>query len=278
MRLPDSELRRAQPQRIGVVPLHIRRIKLVLEYDGTGFHGWQVQENAHTVQEEVERAVAGITGEHARVTGAGRTDTGVHAFGQVAHFDTQSKIPAEKFAPALNSILPPEVSVVFSEEVSADFHARFSACGKTYEYRILNRRNRSPILANRAWFIREALELDAMRHAAYNFIGKHDFSAFCSSGHSVLNFERTITGSEWIKQDDCLVYRVSGNGFLYNMVRIMTGTMIEIGLKKRPAEDIEALFERKDRNQAGITAPPHGLYLVKVHYPDRSSIDLPESK
>lgn len=258
--------------------MHIRRIKLVIEYDGSGFHGWQVQENAHTVQEELERAVLKITGENARVTGAGRTDAGVHAFGQVAHFDTSSKISAEKFAAALNSILPPEVSVVFSQEAPADFHARFSASGKTYEYRILNRQTRSPILAKRAWHIREELDLDDMELAAGKFLGKHDFSAFCSSGHSVLTYDRIITASEWIRQEDHQAYRVSGNGFLYNMVRIMIGTMVEIGMKKRPAEDIEALFKGKDRNQAGITAPPHGLYLVKVHYPDSSCAEAPEEK
>lgn len=248
--------------------MRIRRIKLVIEYDGSGYHGWQVQENAHSVQEEVERAVLRITGENVRITGAGRTDAGVHAFGQVAHFDTSSNVPAEKFAAALNSVLPPEVSVVSSAEMPAGFHARFSACGKTYEYRILNRPVRSPILAKRAWHVRETLDLDAMKLAAAKFIGKHDFSSFCASGHSVLTYDRVITASEWAMMGECLVYQVSGNGFLYNMVRIMTGTMVEIGLNKRPVEDIETLFEERDRNQAGITAPPHGLYLVKVHYPD----------
>ena len=256
--------------------MHVRRIKLVIEYDGSGFHGWQVQENAHSVQEEVERAVLKITGEKARVTGAGRTDAGVHAFGQAAHFDTLSNIPAEKFAAALNSALPPEVSVVSSSEMPESFHARFSACGKTYEYRILNRPVRSPILAKRAWHIREGLDLDAMKLAAAKFIGKHDFSSFCASGHSVLTYDRIITASAWNRMDECLVYRVSGNGFLYNMVRIMTGTMVEIGLEKRPVEDIEALFEEKDRNRAGITAPPHGLFLVKVHYPDGDYTENPE--
>lgn len=251
-----------------MVPLHIRRIKLVIEYDGSDFHGWQVQENAHSVQGEVERAIYKITGEKTRVTGASRTDTGVHAFGQVAHFDTASKIPPDKFAVVLNTVLPPEVSVISSEEVPANFHARFSSCGKIYEYRVLNRPIRSPILAKRAWHIREPLDLEAMQLAAPKFIGKHDFSSFCASGHSVITFERIITASGWQRDGECLVYRVSGNGFLYNMVRIMTGTMVEIGLKKRPPEDIDALLDEKNRNKAGITAPPQGLYLVKVHYPD----------
>ena len=250
-----------------MVPLQSRRIKLVIEYDGSGFHGWQVQENAHSVQAELEKAIAVISGESTRVTGAGRTDTGVHAFGQVAHFDTQSKIPAEKFSAAFNSILPPEVCILTSHQVPPDFHARFSAAGKTYEYRILNRSIRSPLLAKRAWHVREPLDFEAMELAAKSFIGEHDFSAFCSSCHSIQTFNRTLTASKWTRQGDCLVYRVSGNGFLYNMVRIMTGTMVEVGLKKRTAESMETLLNGKDRNKAGITAPPHGLYLLEVHYP-----------
>jgi tRNA pseudouridine38-40 synthase len=243
-----------------------RRIKLIIEYDGTGFHGWQIQNNAHTVQEEMEKAILRITGEKIRIAGAGRTDAGVHAFGQVAHFDTLSRIPADRFAAALNSVLPETIAVITSEEVEQDFHARFSATGKTYEYRILNRQIRSPMITKRAWHVREKLDLSAMNAAALCFIGKHDFSAFCSSGHSVLTYERTIFSSEWLSEHDCLIYRVWGNGFLYNMVRIMVGTMVEVGMKKRDATEITKLLIEKDRNKAGITAPPQGLCLMKVHY------------
>lgn len=246
----------------------VRRIKLIIEYEGSGFHGWQIQNNAHTVQEEIEKAVYRITGENARIAGAGRTDAGVHALGQVAHFDTQSKIPAEKFSAALNAVLPEEVAVIYSEEAEQDFHARFSAIGKTYEYRILNRYSRSPVQAKRGWHIREPLDLYSMQQAAESFKGSHDFSAFCSSGHSVLTYTRTIFSSLWMVDGECLIYRVWGNGFLYNMVRIMAGTMVEVGMRKRPAQDIARLLELKDRKQAGITAPPQGLYLVKVHYPE----------
>lgn len=256
---------------MGGIHLQSRRIKLTIEYDGSYFHGWQMQENAHSVQEELEKAILRLTGENSRVTGASRTDTGVHALGQVAHFDTHSRVPADKFVQALNSFLPPQVAIVLSEEAAPDFHSRFSATGKIYEYKVLNRKNRSPLLANRTWHVREDLDITAMNQAAQGFIGKHDFSAFCASGHSVRTFGRIIYSSEWKREGDILIYRVSGNGFLYHMVRIMTGTMVEIGKKKRPAEEIEALIAGRDRNLAGITAPPDGLYLVKVLYPEEVS-------
>jgi tRNA pseudouridine38-40 synthase len=246
------------------VPL--RRIKLVIEYDGSCFHGWQIQNNANTVQEEIERAVYKITGEQTRVTGSGRTDAGVHAYGQVAHFDTNSNIPPVKFSDALNSALPSGIAIILSEEVSEDFHARFSATKKTYKYKILNRKARSPIMEKRAWHIKGMLNVDSMNEAARNFIGYHDFTAFCSSGHNITSFERNIYISQWTVDNEHLVYTVSGDGFLYNMVRIMTGTMVEVGMNKRAADSIFELFEKKDRNLSGITAPAHGLYLVEVNY------------
>ncbi|NLM09898.1 MAG: tRNA pseudouridine(38-40) synthase TruA [Clostridiaceae bacterium] len=244
----------------------LKRIKLVIEYDGSFFHGWQIQKNVITVQEEIEKAIFRITGEKVSVTGSGRTDAGVHAYGQTAHFDTESKIPAEKFSEVLNTVLPPSVAIVSSREVSADFHARFSAVKKTYKYKVLNRPVRSPIMEKRAWHIPKPLDIKSMNKAASYFIGFHDFTSFCASGHSVTDFERHIYHSEWTLEDDSLVYTVSGNGFLYNMVRIMTGTMVEVGLNKRQAENISELFEKKDRRLAGITAPPQGLYLWEVFY------------
>lgn len=244
----------------------LRRIKLTIEYDGTNYHGWQVQDNAHTVQAELEKAILRITGERVRITGSGRTDTGVHALGQVAHFDTSSMISAEKFRNALSAVLPLDVAVISSEEVDFDFHSRFSAIGKTYEYRVFNRHIRSPIMEKRAWHIREAIDLKCLGKAANAFLGTHDFSAFCASGRSISNFERTIHLSEWIEKKELLLYRVCGNGFLYNMVRIMVGTMIEVGLGKRTPESISDTLTGKNRNLAGITAPPQGLYLVEVHY------------
>jgi len=244
----------------------LRRIKLTIEYDGSDFHGWQIQDNARTVQAVMENAVFKITGEKVRVTGAGRTDTGVHALGQVAHFDTGSTIPGEKFKDALSAVLPSSVAVICSEEVNFNFHSRFSATGKTYEYKILNRPIRSPIMEKRSWHIREALDFKALNQASELFIGTHDFSSFCASGRIVSSFERTIYLSEWIEQKDLLIYRVTGNGFLYNMVRIMVGTMVEAGMGKRKPESISGILCGKNRDLAGITAPPQGLYLVKVHY------------
>lgn len=244
----------------------VKRIKLIIEYDGSYFHGWQIQENLTTVQAEIEKAIFKVTGEKVTVHGSGRTDAGVHAYGQTAHFDTESRIPPEKFSDVLNTVLPPSVAVISSEEVPGDFHARFSAVKKTYKYKILNRKSRSPIMDKRAWHIPKPLDIHEMNRAAAFFIGFHDFSAFCASGHSVTNFERHIYASEWTVEGDCLVYTVSGSGFLYNMVRIMTGTMVEVGLNKRPAESIPEIIEKKDRRLAGITAPPQGLYLWEVCY------------
>lgn len=243
-----------------------KRIKLTIEYDGSKYHGWQVQENAHTVQAEIEEAICRITGERVRISGAGRTDSGVHAFGQVAHFDTSSSIPAERLKNALNAVLPTDVAVTFSEEVDFSFHSRFSAIAKTYEYKILNRQIRAPLLEKRTWHIREAMDFEALRSAAENFLGTNDFSAFCSSGRNVSEFERTIYLSEWIGGNELFIYRVKGNGFLYNMVRIMVGTMVEAGMGKRAPESISGIIAGKNRNLSGITAPPQGLYLVKVHY------------
>lgn len=247
----------------------LRRIKLVIEYDGSYFHGWQIQKNLISVQGEIEKAIFRITGEKVSVTGSGRTDAGVHAYGQVAHFDTRSKIPAEKFAEVLNTALPPSVAVVSSAEVSPDFHARFSAIKKTYKYKVLNRPIRSPIMDKRAWHVPMPLDLDRMNRAAAYFEGLHDFTAFCASGNNIKDFVRYIYDSRWTVEGDLLVYTVTGNGFLYNMVRIMTGTMVEVGLNKRPPESIPDILNKKDRRLAGITAPPHGLYLWEVFYDEK---------
>ncbi len=243
-----------------------RRIKLTIEYDGSGYHGWQVQDNAHTVQAEIEEAIFRITGERVRITGAGRTDSGVHAFGQVAHFDTDSSIPAEKFKNALSAVLPQDVAVVFSEEVPLSFHARFQATGKTYEYRVLNRQIRSPLMENRAWHIRGSLDFCAMKKASQYFIGTNDFSAFCATGREITDFKRTIYSSEWFQDGEFFIYHVRGNGFLYNMVRIMAGTMVEVGEGKRSPNIIPDIIAGRNRSLAGITAPAQGLYLVEVHY------------
>jgi len=244
----------------------MRNIKLILEYDGSKYHGWQYQDNAWTVQQELAEAIRKLTGESVMPDGAGRTDAGVHALGQVACFKTQSTIPAEKFALALNSLLSPGVCVLRSEEAPLDFHPRFSAKGKHYRYLVLNRKQRSPLWENRAWHVRDELDLEAMAKAARYLEGTHYFRAFCASGHQNKTFERTITHSAWTFQGEILCYDTKGNGFLYNMVRIMTGAMVDIGRGRYPPEVILEAFETGDRNTLGMTAPAMGLYLVEVFY------------
>lgn len=239
---------------------------LVLEYDGSKYHGWQFQTNAYSVQQELAMAIEKLTGEPVMPEGAGRTDAGVHALGQVASFKTQSSIPAEKFAPALNNILSTGICVLRSELADPSFHPRFSAKGKHYRYLILNRSPRSPLWEKRAWHIRESLDFKAMETAARYLVGTHHFRAFCASGHQNKTFDRTITHSSWQYKDGILQYDTMGNGFLYNMVRIMAGTMVDIGRGRFPPEVIQEAFETGNRNTLGMTAPAMGLYLVEVFY------------
>lgn len=244
----------------------MRKIKLTVEYDGSGYHGWQIQNNALSVQEVLYKAIGKLTGEDVIPDGAGRTDCGVHAYGQVASFFTSSNIPAEKFTPALNALLPDDVSIVSSEEVDEGFHARFSAKGKHYRYIIINRPQRSALWAKRAWHIREKLDIKSMNEAARLILGHHDFKAFCASGHNVKTFDRTMFHSEWRKDGDLYIYDIKGDGFLYNMVRIMVGTMAYIGKGRLTPDIISEAIRSGDRNLLGITAPPYGLYLMEVFY------------
>ncbi len=244
----------------------MKKIKLTIEYDGYGYHGWQYQKNALSVQEVLSKAIKKLTGEDIVPDGAGRTDCGVHAYGQVASFYTASNIPAEKFTPALNTFLPDNISIVSSVEVDEGFHARFSAKGKHYRYIIINRPQKSALWANRAWHIRENLDIEVMNEAAKLFLGHHCFRAFCASGHSVKTFDRTIFQSEWRKDGDLFIFDTEGDGFLYNMVRIMVGTMADIGKGRLKPGIISEAIESGNRNLIGITAPPGGLYLMKVYY------------
>jgi len=244
----------------------MRKIKLVIEYDGSEYHGWQYQKNALSVQEVLAKAIKKLTGEDVMPEGAGRTDAGVHACGQVASFITNSSIPAEKFTPALNSYLPDDVSIISSEEAESGFHARFSAKGKHYRYVIINRPQKSALLANKAWHVPERLDFEAMEKAAGYFLGHKSFKAFCAAGHSVKTFDRTIFYSKWQKNGQLLIYDIKGDGFLYNMVRIIVGTMVDIGKGRFEPEIIEQAIENQQRNSIGVTAPPQGLYLMEVFY------------
>ncbi len=243
-----------------------RNIKLTIEYDGTNYHGWQIQDNALSVQEVLSKAIKRLTGEDIIPDGSGRTDSGVHAYGQVANFRTSSKIPADKFARALNVYLPDDISIKASEAVESDFHSRFSAKGKHYRYMVLNRPSRSALWAHRAWNVRGELNLTAMNEAARYFLGYHSYKAFCAAGHSVKSFDRTIFYSEWTRDGDFLIFDTRGDGFLYNMVRIMVGSMVDIGKGRFKPDVIKNALESGSRHSVGVTAPPSGLYLVEVYY------------
>ncbi|KAB3528858.1 tRNA pseudouridine(38-40) synthase TruA [Alkaliphilus serpentinus] len=245
----------------------MRNVKIIIEYDGTNFSGWQQQPNGRTVQEEVVKALRKVTGEDIKVNGSGRTDAGVHAKGQVANFLTESSIPTPRIPLALNSLLPEDISILEATDVADDFHSRYSVIGKRYYYQVLHGCNRRPLLRNYSYHISKGLDLKLMKEASQLFIGEHDFKAFMSSGSSVTNTVRKINKIDFIEDHNLVKMIFSGNGFLYNMVRIMVGTLIEVGLNKRPLEGIVEALETGDRNLAGPTAPPQGLYLDKVFYP-----------
>jgi len=247
----------------------MRNIKLTIEFDGTAYHGWQSQTNAVTVQDTVTAAVNTLTGEECSLTGSSRTDAGVHALGYVCNFHTRSVIPADKFAFALNTLLPEDIVIKDSQEVPDDFHARFSARGKTYRYLIYNSVFPTAIMRNRAYHIYYPLDITAMQAAASHFAGTHDFYAFSAAGRSVKTTVRTITSAtvtRLVQDDNLIAFEITGDGFLYNMVRIIAGTLIEVGIGKLKPDDIPDLIAGMDRRKAGRTAPAHGLYLVEVFY------------
>lgn len=258
-----------------------RRILLRVAYDGTNYHGWQVQPNAKTIEGELNRVLTQLTGEKIQVTGASRTDAGVHALGNVAVFDTASKIPAEKFSYALNQRLPEDIVIQSSLQVADDFHPRHCDCCKTYEYDILNRTFPLPAYRNTAYFLYGDLNLDAMRRACQAFPGEHDFASFCAAGAQVQTTVRTIYSLEVLEQplavtergvssqrslERLLTIRVRGNGFLYNMVRIIAGTLVEVGRGHIRPEEVEGIIAACDRAKAGPTAPARGLRLVEIKY------------
>jgi len=244
----------------------MRNIKLTIEYDGTAYHGWQSQDNAVTVQDKLEETISRLTGEKVKVIGASRTDQGVHALGQTANFHTESRIPAEKFAYALNALLPDDIAIKKSEEVPIGFHSRYSATGKKYLYKIYNSRYPSALLRNRAYHVYCPLDLALMQKAAGFFTGTHDFSAFMATGSNAKTTVRSIDVLSLEKSGDIITIEIKGNGFLYNMVRIIAGTLVEVGFGKIRPDDIPGIIEEGDRRKAGRTAPPHGLYLAEVYY------------
>ena len=243
-----------------------RRIRLVVAYDGTRYCGWQVQPNGVSIQAVLQKTIEELVGEKIRLTGASRTDSGVHALGQVAVFDTTKSWPAERFTPALNQRLPKDIVIQSSDEVAPDFHPRYRDILKTYEYRILNRPTALPNERFDSYWVPQPLDVDAMAEAARLLVGKHDFHNFCSLKTDVEDTVRTITHISVEKQGDMIRLRVTGDGFLYNMVRIITGGLIKVGFHKKTAEDIQKSLVSKERFAAGPTAPPHGLTLEKIQY------------
>ena len=249
-------------------PEGTRRILLTISYDGTNYAGWQLQENAVAVQQRLEEALLKLTGECIRVTGASRTDAGVHALGQRVHFDTVSRIPADKYPFALNTCLPPDIRVLEGKEVSGDFHARFDAKGKRYTYRIHNAPHASAISRNVTAHVPQKLDIDRMRQALPDLLGTHDFAAFQASGGTAKTTIRTLYEASLEQNGDELTLVVRGNAFLYNMVRIIAGTLTDIGMGRKQPDAFRRALETLDRLELGITAPACGLELTRVYYAD----------
>ena len=247
----------------------MKRIVLIIEYRGTEYVGWQIQPNGVSVQQVLTAALKKLTGEALSVHASGRTDSGVHARAQVAHFDTESRIPADKFCYALNTYLPKDVRVKASFEAPAaegGFHARFSVKRKYYRYFVLNTPHDSAFTYDRALHIHYPLSLERLNEAAELFLGTHDFASFKAVNSTAVTTVRTIFVSKWNKEGDMFVYEVAGSGFLYNMVRIMVGTMLRIGMGYDDLSVIENALASPDRENAGDTAPAHGLTLWRVVY------------
>lgn len=239
---------------------------LTLCYDGTEYHGFQRQENGITIQQVVEDAIKKVTGETVSITGCSRTDAGVHATEYVCNFRTESSVPADKFCFALNSFMPDDVSCTASAETDMDFHSRYSAKSKTYTYTIYNAPHKNPVLCRFAWHYPIKIDVDKMKIAAEAIVGTHDFTAFMASGGQQKTTVKTVNFLEITKEENTIRVTINADGFLYNMVRIIAGTLVYAGTGKIDPADIPAIIESGDRVRAGITAPPQGLCLKKVFY------------
>lgn len=242
------------------------RYALIVQYDGTNFNGWQLQDKGHTIQEEFEKAIYILTKENARVTASGRTDAGVHALGQVIHFDLNNEIPLQKICMSLNGILPSELSVKNAFKVNSDFHSRFSAVQREYIYLIYRYPLRTPFMRHKAMWVNHPFEADYVREVTSHLIGEKDFKSFCKKISQANGTVRKVESIDVTEQDDLIKIRFRANGFLHNMIRIIVGTTVQMYRENRDPSYVLQILEARDRNVSGFTAPPYGLYLNKIIY------------
>lgn len=244
----------------------VRNIKLIISYDGSRYHGWQTQKNKETVQDTIEKAAASVFKQKIELVGSGRTDSGVHAIGQVANFLSDTSIPQEKIKIALNANLPDDIRIIDSKDVAMEFNARFDAHDKTYMYQIFNDNVYSPFYSNYSMFVPVQLDVEKMNSSIKLLVGTHDFKGFMAAGSEVKTTIRTIYEAKVIKEEKVIKVLLTGNGFLYNMVRIIAGTLIDIGKGKKTEDAFFEALKYKDRAYLGQTAQPQGLFLLKVNY------------
>ncbi|MFV0528500.1 MAG: tRNA pseudouridine(38-40) synthase TruA [Lachnospiraceae bacterium] len=244
----------------------MKRIGLIVAYDGTAYAGWQRQNNATTVQGILEDVLCDLTGEKIETIGASRTDAGVHALGNVVVFDTATKIPAEKLSYALNQKLPEDIRIQLSQELPQEFHPRYADSIKTYEYRILHRKFPMPTERLYSYFYHYPLQVEKMKEATSFLIGRHDFASFCGANAQVKSTVRVLTALDIETEGEMIYIRVSGEGFLYNMVRIIVGTLLEVGKSSYPPEHVKEILQACNRQESGPTAPAHGLTLMNISY------------
>ena len=242
------------------------KYKMTLSYDGTNYHGWQRQHNGITIQEVLEDCLSDMFSSQTNVTGCSRTDAGVHAKTYVCNFDGETTIPADKMPFVLNTVLPPDIRVYECEIVDDNFNARFNTVSKAYEYKIVNRCFADPLLRNFSWHYPIKLDVDKMKEAASIIQGKRDFASFCAAGSSVKTTVRNLMELSVKADGDIITIRAAADGFLYNMVRIIVGTLVYVGNEKLSIDEVKTSIEKKDRRLMGITAPPQGLSLVEVNY------------
>lgn len=244
----------------------MKTIKLTIAYDGTNYSGWQRQQNARTIQEEIEKGLSKIMKQKIKIDGSGRTDAGVHALGQVASFRADFTMPVNRIPVAVNNYIPLDIAIKKAEEVEDSFHARYSAKGKKYIYKIYNAKIRNPINKNYTYLVKKDIDINKIKEASKYFLGEHDFKGFMSRGSNKINTIRTIYDIDIYKKDEYIILEYTGNGFLYNMVRIITGTLLDVSYGKINVMDLEDIIKSKIRKRSGHKAPAEGLYLAEVYY------------